>query len=306
VTVGTSDDLHKRSTALVERFIDNHWAETGAATNTLAAYRRDLEQLAKFLHQRDRALDKALPSDLLDHVSGLMQSGHAATSVCRKISTIRRFYARMVRDGEVERDPSAKIRFPRRGRSLPRVLSEQELEALISAPDTDTPLGLRDRTILELLYATGVRVSELVSLELGAVNLRQGIIRVVGKGGKERVLPLGENATEWVERWLSRGRPGLVRGRDSDFLLVSRRGKGLSRQAVWHGIRRHAVSAGIDKPLSPHKLRHSFATHMLDHGADLRVVQMLLGHSDLSTTQIYTHVARARLKELYEAHHPRG
>ncbi len=292
--------------ASVDRFLDAHWSETGASRNTLDAYRSDLEQLVVFLSSRGLDPEHAGASDLLEFSAGLMRKGHAVKTVSRKISALRQFYRWMAREGKVSADPSAAIQFPRRGRDLPGVLSESDLEALIHAPDPSSALGQRDRTILEVMYATGLRVSELAGLEVSGVNIRQGVVRVTGKGGRERIVPLGETAADWLERWLSTGRPELLGSRRCERLFISARGAGLTRQAIWHAIRRHARAAGVNKPVSPHKLRHSFATHLLDHGADLRVVQLLLGHSDLSTTQIYTHVARARLKDLYDAHHPRG
>ena len=211
-----------------------------------------------------------------------------------------------MREGRIQKDPSALIESPKLGRGLPKALSETQVENLLGAPDTETPLGLRDRTMLELMYATGLRVSELVGLELSNINLNQGVVRVTGKGGKERLVPLGEEAADWLRRYLESARPELMKGADAPQVFVTNRKSGMTRQAFWHSIRRHALQAGIDKDVSPHMLRHSFATHLLNHGADLRVVQLLLGHSDLSTTQIYTHIAREGLKQMHSKHHPRG
>jgi integrase/recombinase XerD len=222
------------------------------------------------------------------------------------LTSIRRFYRWLVRENVIRDDPSARIDMPKLGRPLPKVLSEVQVEDLLAAPDVEDPLGLRDRAMLELLYATGLRVSELVGLKLHQMNLRQGVVQVTGKGGRERLVPMGEEAQSWMERYLRIARPELLGRRQADAVFPSRRGSAMTRQNFWHGLKRHARQAGIAVELSPHTLRHAFATHLLNHGADLRVVQMLLGHSDLSTTQIYTHVAKARLKSLHEQHHPRG
>ncbi len=224
----------------------------------------------------------------------------------RRLSTLRRLFQYLVRENLREADPSARIAPPRLGRPLPKSVSETEVEALLAAPDTSTGLGLRDRTMLEVLYATGLRVTELVSLTMTQLNMRQGVVRVTGKGGKERLVPLGEEALNWIDRYIRQGRPDLLKGAGSDALFPSMRGVAMTRQTFWYAIKRYARAADITNPLSPHTLRHAFATHLLNHGADLRVVQLLLGHSSISTTQIYTHVAQARLKELHAKHHPRG
>jgi len=236
-----------------------------------------------------------------------MRAGASPRSVARQVSSVRRFYSHLAQTGARADDPTARLPAPRLGRPLPKSLTERDVEALLAAPETGTPVGLRDRAMLETLYATGLRVSELVSLPVARLNTRQGVIRVVaGKGGKDRLVPLGEEAIAWLERYLGEGRPAMLEGRHSDALFITSRGTAMTRQAFWYLIRRYALRAGIEKPLSPHTLRHAFATHLLDHGADLRSLQMLLGHADLSTTQIYTHVARERLKELHARHHPRG
>ena len=292
---------------LLERFLDELWAVEGLARLTLDAYRRDLSALCVWLRARGSDLHSATRADLLDFLGSRMQAGSRPKSVARWLSSQRRFYRFLVSAGLRRDDPTARIDAPSIGRPLPDSLSEAQVEALLGAPDTDSAVGLRDRSMLELLYATGLRVSELVGLEQSMVNPRQGVIRVTGKGSRERLVPLGEEAGDWMARYLRDARPELMRDRaQTEALFVTRRGAGMTRQAFWYRIKQHAVAAGISADLSPHTLRHAFATHLLDHGADLRVVQMLLGHSSLSTTQIYTHVARARLQALHARHHPRG
>lgn len=290
--------------SIIDRFLDALWLEQGLSKNTLSAYRADLRHCQRWLLQHASALEGAKAADILAYLAAL-HAGSARTAA-RRLSSLRRFYAWQVREGACQADPTARIPAPKLGRSLPKSLTEREVEALIEAPDTTTTLGLRDRAMLEVLYATGLRVSELVSLTLAEVNPRQGVVRVMGKGSKERLVPLGESALDWLQSYLRASRPTLVGGRKSEALFPTRRGNAMTRQAFWYLIRRYALLANIAKPLSPHVLRHAFATHLLNHGADLRVVQMLLGHSDISTTQIYTHVARERLKQLHAAHHPRG
>ncbi|MFA7620160.1 MAG: site-specific tyrosine recombinase XerD [Thiohalomonadaceae bacterium] len=291
---------------MLERFLDALWMERGLSENTLAAYRRDLEGLGQWLAARGDSLGAASRSLLLDYLQARNAQGVKPRTAARFRSTLRRFYRYLVREKLREDDPSARIDAPHLGRPLPDTLTEAEVEALLAAPNPDDVLGLRDRAMLEVLYATGLRVSELVGLTLPQVSLTQGLVRVMGKGSKERLVPLGEEAVAWIDRYLVHGRPALMGCRPSEALFVSRRGDAMTRQTFWHLIKRHARSAGIAKQLSPHTLRHAFATHLLNHGADLRVVQMLLGHSSLSTTQIYTHVARERLKTLHRMHHPRG
>lgn len=291
----------------IDAFLDAIWAEHGLSDHTLAAYRADLTALARWLADREVSVEQAGRGDLLAYLSHRVAAGARPRSTARLLSSLRRFYRHLVRDGRRKDDPTAQIDSPKLGRPLPDTLTERDVETLLAAPDVGSALGLRDRAMLELIYATGLRVSELVGLKLDQVNLRHGVVRTLGKGGKERLVPLGEEAGEWIARYVNDSRPDLLEGRGAcDDLFVTRRGGGMTRQAFWHLIRRYARQAGIDKHLSPHTLRHAFATHLLNHGADLRVVQMLLGHSDLSTTQIYTHVARARLKELHAEHHPRG
>ena len=280
--------------------------EDGLSENTLAAYRRDLYRLSAWLDQRERTLASAASADLLGFIAEQYQDGRALRSSARLLSSMRRFYRYMVRAGQRKDDPTASIESPKPERPLPHSLGEHEVEALLAAPDTADTLGLRDRAMLEVLYASGLRVSELVGLRHEQVNLRQGVLRIVGKGSKERLVPIGDEAVNWLQRYLLEARGELVRGRPSDQVFVSRKAGGMTRQAFWYRLRQYAEQAGIRGPLSPHTLRHAFATHLVNHGADLRVVQMLLGHSDLSTTQIYTHVARQRLKQIHRTHHPRG
>jgi len=293
--------------ATIERFADALWMERGLSRNTLAAYQSDLRALAGWLREtRDRGLLAARRLDLLDYLAQLAKRHRKARSTARLLSCMRQFYQHAVRERWMTEDPSARIDAPRIGRPLPKTLTEPEVEWLLEAPDTESPEGYRDRAMLEVLYATGLRVSELVGLEPGQVGLNQGLVRVVGKGGKERLVPLGDEAVHWLTGFIREPRKDILGERLCPQLFPTRRGTGMTRQAFWYLIKRHARTAGIDKPLSPHTLRHAFATHLVNHGADLRVVQMLLGHSDLSTTQIYTYVARERLKALHQKHHPRG
>jgi integrase/recombinase XerD len=290
----------------IERFLDTIWMEQGLSDHTLAAYRSDLVGFARWLGTCGRDLLSAGRQDLLDYIARRSAGGAGARSMARLLSSLRKFYRYHIREGRIDADPSARIESPKIGRPLPKSLSESQIEALLDAPKLDKPLGLRDRTMLEVLYASGLRVTELVSLRSEQVNLRQGVIRVIGKGSKERLIPLGEEALDWVQRYLREVRPKLLKGRASDFLFPGRADQFITRHAFWHRLKAYAKQAGIRSALSPHTLRHAFATHLLNHGADLRVVQMLLGHSDLSTTQIYTHVARERLQALHAEHHPRG
>ena len=277
------------------------------AANTLAAYQADLRLLARWAADRRGAgLADLTRADLLEYLAHLSREGKKARTAARVLSSLRQFYRLALREGWVAGDPTVQIESPRLGRPLPKTLSEGDVEALLTAPDTATAEGCRDRAMLEVLYASGLRVSELVSLQPGQVSLAQGLVRVIGKGGKERLVPLGDEAVQWLRDFVAGPRAQLLGQRPSDALFPTRRGEAMTRQAFWYRIKRHALAAGIDKHLSPHTLRHAFATHLINHGANLRVVQMLLGHSDLSTTQIYTYVARERLKELHARHHPRG
>jgi len=296
----------QRNQQLIEDFLQQLWLQQGLSENTRAAYGNDLRQFVLWLAEHDMGLLQVQRSQLLDYLAWRLQEGYKARSTARFISTLRRFYQYLLEQRLISEDPSVLVDLPKLGRSLPDSLSEADIDNLLEAPDTEVPLGLRDRTMLEVLYATGLRVSELVALSLDEVSMRQGVVRVVGKGNKERLVPMGEQALDWLEEYLSGARPILLGGKTSDVVFPSQRGQQMTRQTFWHRVKIHAQTAGIRKPLSPHTLRHAFATHLLNHGADLRVVQMLLGHSDLSTTQIYTHVAQARLQQLHAEHHPRG
>jgi integrase/recombinase XerD len=294
------------TTQHLEAFLDSLWLEAGLSDNTIDAYRRDIVAFAAWLAKHDIELTKATRQDILRYQSHRMREGRKVRSEARLLSSLRRFYRYCCREQICDSDPTEQIESPRLGRPLPGSLTEEEVEALLAQPDTSDAVGLRDRTMLEVLYASGLRVSELVSLTLEQLNMRQGLIRCIGKGNKERLVPLGEEALDWLQQYLIESRPALINGFVSDDLFPTRRGKAMTRQAFWYLIKRYAKLAMIDKHLSPHTLRHAFATHLLNHGADLRVVQLLLGHADLSTTQIYTHVAKERLKHLHSQHHPRG
>lgn len=294
------------SVRLIERFCGALWLEQGLAENTRKAYRSDLVHLQRWLHGRGRDLEQARAEDLWAFLSGEAAAGASARTSARRLAAIRHFFRYLVRQGLIQRNPALELKAPRMPRALPHSLSERDVESLLAAPDTDTARGLRDRAMLELLYATGLRVSELVTLRLDQLNLRTGAVRVIGKGGRERIVPVGEEARYWLERYLQSARTLLLQGRRLDSLFPSPRRAHITRQGFWALIRRYASVAGIRGDISPHRLRHAFATHLLEHGADLRAVQMLLGHRDVSTTQIYTHVARERLKALHALHHPRG
>lgn len=291
--------------ARLQAFLARLWSERGISAHTREAYRRDLTTLSAWLAVRGLDLASASPVELQDCLAERLGLGISTRSLARQISAWRQFYADWCRE-EGRSNPTESLQPPRLPRALPRVLSEQDVEALLQAPAVETPLGLRDRAMLELFYATGMRVSELIGLAIGQMDLRVGWVRVQGKGRKERLIPMGEEALHWVERYLREARPQLLGGRRCDALFPGRNGAALTRQACWYRVRALGRRAGIREAFSPHALRHAFATHLLNHGADLRMVQLLLGHSDLSTTQIYTHVAQARLKALHAAHHPRG
>jgi integrase/recombinase XerD len=295
------------SSVTIERFLDALWMERGLSDNTLSAYRNDLTQFALWLELNNSpdllAVERA---QLMDYMALRSEQQRSPRSSARLLSSLRRFYTWCRRERLLEEDPTRLLSAPKLGRPLPDTLSEAEVEKLLDAPDSKTTLGLRDRTMLELLYATGLRVSELVSLQEQQVNLRQGVVRVTGKGQKERLVPMGEVAIDWLRRYTNEARPELAAGQMSAELFLTQRKSGMTRQAFWYLIKRYARQVGIQAHLSPHTLRHAFATHLLNHGADLRAVQMLLGHSNISTTQIYTHVAKARLQALHAQHHPRG
>ncbi|TNE77408.1 MAG: site-specific tyrosine recombinase XerD [Gammaproteobacteria bacterium] len=299
-------DCNPASQQLIDTYLDALWVEKGLGQNTLDAYRRDLGAFANWLGQSGSALDSASSSDVQRFLAHRFRQGAASRSTARQLSCLRGFYRYLVRENCIQADPTALVENPKLGRPLPKSLTESDVEALLAQPDVDDLLGLRDRTMLEVLYATGLRVSELVGLTLHQANLRQGVVRVFGKGGKERLVPMGEEALRWLDRYLRESRPLLLGAVQSDVLFPSRRARQMTRQTFWYSIKRYAQLAGIEKPLSPHTLRHAFATHLLNHGADLRVLQLLLGHSDLSTTQIYTHIASARIQSLHAQHHPRG
>jgi integrase/recombinase XerD len=293
---------------LLDRFADGLWLNDGLARNTLDAYRRDLAQFMAWLREtRGRTALEALASDLQQHLAWQVESRHASPrTTSRLVSSLRRFFQFALREGLRADDPAADLDSPKLPRSLPRSLSEAEVEGLLAAPDVANAQGVRDRAMLETLYASGLRVSELVGLKTVQVSLDMGVVRILGKGAKERLAPLGEEAVSWIERYQQGARGELLGARKSDALFVTARGGPMTRQAFWNLVKRHARTAGIPREISPHTLRHAFATHLINHGADLRVVQLLLGHADISTTQIYTHVARERLKAIHRKHHPRG
>ncbi|MBQ4844050.1 site-specific tyrosine recombinase XerD [Pseudoalteromonas sp. MMG005] len=291
----------------IETFLDTLFLEQGLSDNTLAAYRSDLGKFTEFLikSQRDISLMEVQSSDIEAYLAYRVDLGLKSRSTARSISALKRFFLYWVKEQKITATPLLSIAQPKIIQSLPKTLTELEVEALLDAPEVDEPLGLRDKAMLELLYATGLRVTELVGLRIEQVNLRQAVVLVRGKGGKERLVPMGEEALHWIEQFLKLGRPQMIK-HATDFVFPSKRGVGMTRQTFWHRIKHYAILANVTSPLSPHTLRHAFATHLLNHGADLRVVQMMLGHSDLSTTQIYTHVASERLKSLHQQHHPRA
>ncbi len=299
--------MPKPINALIDRFCDHLWLEDGLAEQTLAAYRRDLQAFSAWLeNERGHTLDAAISGDIEAYLAWRFTHRAQPRSAARYTSALKRFYRYLLREKLIDADPTLNLDSPKLPRALPKTLTEADVEHLLDSAGSETPSGLRDRTMLETLYATGLRVSELVGLKLTALNLADGVLRVTGKGNKDRLVPLGEEAVRWLQRYLAEARPQLLGNRLSDAVFVTPRGSGMTRQAFWYLIKRRAQAAGIARPLSPHTLRHAFATHLLNHGADLRVVQMLLGHSDISTTQIYTHVARERMKQLHAQHHPRG
>lgn len=291
---------------MIDRFLDALWLEKGLSDNTRASYRSDLALFNGWLQDKGIDLMSVSRDAIFDHLAWRVDNGYKARSSARFLSGARGFYRYLLREKLISVDPTLQVDMPQLGKPLPKSLSEADVEALLAAPDLSEAIGQRDRAMLEVLYACGLRVTELISLTLEQVNLRQGVLRIMGKGSKERLVPMGEEAIVWVERYMRDARQELLGGRPSDVLFPSQRGEQMTRQTFWHRIKHQAKVAGIGKSLSPHTLRHAFATHLLNHGADLRVVQMLLGHSDLSTTQIYTHVARARLQEMHAKHHPRG
>jgi integrase/recombinase XerD len=302
------DKLSEIEQQRIEQFSDFLWMEHGLSQNTIAAYRNDLSLSAHWLHQRGTDLYSASAIDLQGLLTTLFEGGGQTRSAARLLSSLRRFYRYLLREDLVKVDPTQLLESPKSEHKIPSTLNEQQVELLLDAPDTETELGLRDRAMLELLYATGLRVSELVSLQMSQVSLEPGVLRIIGKGNKERLVPVGETALDYLVQYVRNARPSLMHDRTAvDAVFVTRRGASMTRQAFWYMIKRYAAKASISpQMLSPHTLRHAFATHLLNHGADLRVVQMLLGHSDISTTQIYTHVADQRLRDIYQKHHPRA
>ena len=293
--------------ALLDQFCDALWLEDGLSRNTLESYRRDLRLFAVWLSaERGKTLLDAERVDLLGYLAHKFQRRAKPRSAARLLSSLKRLYQYLLREGAITADPTLQVEAPKLPRSLPKSLTEEDIERLLAAPDVETPLGLRDKAMLEALYASGLRVSELVSVGVAQVSQDMGVVRIVGKGSKEQLVPLGEEALAWIRRYVAQARPKILDGKRTDALFVTARGESMTRQAFWHLIRRYAAKAGLSRLISPHTLRHAFATHLLNHGADLRVVQLLLGHADISTTQIYTHVARERLKQLHAKHHPRG
>ncbi len=294
------------SANLVDRFLDNIWMEHGLSKNTLNAYRNDLKQLNKWCVSKSLDILNLSRADLQDYLAERVENKASPHSTARQISCYRRFYRFYVREGQLKSDPTEQITRPKLTRGIPVSLSEKDVESLLAAPKTTDPLGVRDKAMLELLYATGLRVTELIELSLSQINLNQGVVRVIGKGDKERLVPMGGVAQKWLTQYIASSRLDILDGRVTDYIFPTRRSDCMTRQSFWHIIKRYAKQAEISTKLSPHTLRHAFASHMLNHGADLRVVQMLLGHSDLSTTQIYTHVAKERLSKLHAIHHPRA
>ena len=291
---------------LIEQFLDAIWAERGLSENSLKSYRYDLQQYAIYLKQKRLTIINADRADIQLFLASKTRKGDSARTLSRSLSSLRQLYRHLFREKAIPIDPTVLIESPKLGRGLPKALSEEQVEAILDAPDIQKAIGQRDRAMLELMYATGLRVSELVSIQLQNLNLPQGVIRVLGKGGKERLVPLGEIAEEWINIYLRDGRVQLLKGDQQEAVFLTARKAAMSRQGFWYALKKYAKQVGITDTVSPHMLRHSFATHLLNHGADLRVVQLLLGHSDLSTTQIYTHIAREGLKKIHSEHHPRG
>jgi integrase/recombinase XerD len=298
--------LSSQEESVIAFYLDAIWMEKGLSQNSLDSYRTDLTLFAQWLRLQGKTLLSVTSVDLQAYLAYRMEKKFQSRSSARFLSCMRGFYRHQLREGVLQENPMALIESPKLPRSLPKSLTEADVEALLDAPDLDDPIGLRDRTMLEVLYACGLRVTELVTLTMPQINLRQNVIRVMGKGSKERLIPMGEEAASWLEKYFREARPFLLNNMPDEVVFPSTRAQVMTRQTFWHRIKHWATVAGIDKPLSPHTLRHAFATHLLNHGADLRVVQLLLGHSDLSTTQIYTHIARTRMKAQHAAHHPRG
>ena len=301
-----NERMISNSNLSIDRFLDSIWTERGLSTNTLGAYKTDLRLLAKDLAYYGIEINLARKADILSYISKRVASDIKSRTTARQISSYRAYFQFLLRTNQIKIDPTLDIEMPRIGRILPKTLTETEVDELLQAPDITDVIGHRDKAMLELMYATGLRVSELITLKMSQVNFNQGVIRVVGKGNKERLVPIGEESVKWLEDFISTSRTDILQKQQIDFLFPTKRGQSMTRQTFWYAIKRYSKKAGIRKNISPHGLRHAFATHLLNHGADLRVVQLLLGHSDLSTTQIYTHIARERLKKLHGEHHPRG
>ncbi len=298
--------MHEADQKLIDVYLDRIWAERGLSQNTLDSYRSDLESFANWMHKKDINISSAESYNLQSYLAFRFSNNYSPRSTSRALSCLRGFYRWAVRDRMLDTDPTVLLENPKLGKSLPKTLTEKDVEKLLNEPNVEIPIELRDKAMLEVLYGAGLRVSELVGLNLNQINLRQGVVRTFGKGSKERLVPLGEEAIYWVEQYIKNARPELTGGLANDALFLSNRRTHMTRQTFWYRIKEYAKRSGIRAAISPHVLRHAFATHLLNHGADLRVVQLLLGHSDLSTTQIYTHIARQRLKDLHSQHHPRG
>jgi len=296
----------KKENALIDKFLDHLWLEDGLSRNTLSSYRFDLYNFSNWLNKTNSIfLENVTKSDIQQYLSFKFPSSKAR-SISRSLSTLRRFYRFLYREKKITTDPTLQIQKPKIPKSLPKSLSEDEVENLLEAPNLNIDIGIRDKAMIELLYACGLRVSELVNIQLTELNLDDGVIRVTGKGDKTRLVPMGEDAMDYIQKYLLSAREAILKNKKSKYLFVTHHGKSMTRQTFWHSLKKYALIANIKQSISPHILRHAFATHLINHGADLRVVQMLLGHSDISTTQIYTHVARERLKTIHKTHHPRG
>ncbi|AUD78422.1 site-specific tyrosine recombinase XerD [Kangiella profundi] len=294
------------SEQIIEQFCDQVWMEQGLSDATLSSYRSDLKLFSKWLQKQGKTLTNSAPSDIQQYLAERYSKQYSSRSTARFLSSARKFYRYLLQSNQIKVDPTQQIESPKIQPPVPKSLSEDEVDNLLSQPDLDTALGLRDKAMLELLYSSGLRITELISVEMNQIGFQQGVMRVIGKGNKERIVPIGEEALQAIAQYIRHGRAELANEKVSDWLFLSTRGQRMTRQTFWHRIKFYAKTAGIRKHLSPHTLRHAFATHLLNHGADLRTLQMLLGHSDLSTTQIYTYVAKERLKQLHSQHHPRG
>tara|TARA_B100001769_G_scaffold192028_1_gene152726 strand:- start:108 stop:1016 length:909 start_codon:yes stop_codon:yes gene_type:complete len=300
------DKKNIKGNKITDEFLDNLWLEDGLSKNTLNSYRFDLDLFSSWIEKKlEKNFLEISQSDIQEYLAFKFPTSKSR-SISRLLATLRRFYKYLLRENKISIDPTLEIQSPKIPKSLPKSLSEEDIESLLSAPNLETSSGLRDKAMLELLYACGLRVSELVNILLTELSLTEGVVRITGKGNKTRLVPMGEEAVDWIKKYINESRKNILKKQSSKYLFITIRGKAMTRQAFWYLVKRYSILVKINKPLSPHILRHAFATHLINHGADLRVVQMLLGHSDISTTQIYTHVARERLKNLHESHHPRG